>query len=162
MVSVNSSPCLTRTCNTLQHTATHCNTLHHTATHCITLQHTATHPGTGARELKSLHSLAPCNILQHTTTRCNTPQHTQALAPANSSPCIPWHPATHHNALQHTATHRNTPRHWCPRTRVLAFPGTQLPVAVNNKYNNRNRRRNSSFIAFSLPSNLPPTYDTPL
>ena len=32
-----------KTCNTLQHTATHCNTLQHTATHCNTLQHTATH-----------------------------------------------------------------------------------------------------------------------
>jgi len=76
-----------RTCNTLQHTATHCISLQHTATHCNALQHTATHCNTLQR------TASHCNILQHTATHCNALQHT----------------ATHCNTLQHTcntlATH---------------------------------------------------------
>ena len=76
-------PC--RTCNTLQHTATHYHTLQHTATHCNTLQHTAMHCHTLP------HTATHCHTLQHTAAHCNTLQHA----------------ANHCNTLQHTATHCN-------------------------------------------------------
>jgi len=50
-----------KSCNAMQHAATHCNTLQHTATHCNTQQ--------------TIQWRDDLTTLQHTATRCNTLQH---------------------------------------------------------------------------------------
>ena len=77
---------MSRSGESLQHTATHCSTLQPTASYYSTLQHTVTHCTT----LQHI-----CNTLHHTTAHCNTLQHT----------------AAHYNTLQHTTTHCNTLQH---------------------------------------------------
>ena len=102
----------TKSCDTLEHTATHRSTLQHTLTHCNTLQLTARH----------------CNTMPGSVVRsCNT-QHTHAGA--SHVACT----ATHsHNAMQYTATQicrrtsRPTPLSY--RRRVL-LPTPQLPLLV--------------------------------
>ena len=127
--------CITLSCNTLQHTATHCNTqkmslsrphtLDYITLSCNTLQHTATHKRWVWLVRTHLitcvchmwlhvcvtcdHITLSCNTLQHTATHCNILQHTmKELCIVRTHWITSLWVATHCKLLQHTATHKRS------------------------------------------------------